>query len=112
MNTGGTGHSIQMVGGPAWHVVGGAATALGTGAAPLASVYVLGGSVMQDLWTNQGVGLIGPVSVPTVLAITSSRSCAPRPALYKPERRLAVSWTGRRSATKPLGRIMVTRVAT
>ncbi|MBI4486744.1 MAG: hypothetical protein HY655_12105 [Acidobacteria bacterium] len=52
-----------------WHIAGGAATALGTGAARLASAYVLGGSVMQELWTNQGIGLIGPVGVPVVLAV-------------------------------------------
>jgi len=52
-----------------WHVVGGAATALGAGATRLASAYVLGGSVMQDLWTNHGVGLIGPVGVPSVLGV-------------------------------------------
>jgi hypothetical protein len=51
-----------------WHIVGGAATALGAGATRLASAYVLGGSVMQDFWTNQGVGLIGPVGVPVLLA--------------------------------------------
>lgn len=54
---------------PTWHLVGGVATALGAGATRLASAYVLGGSVMQDLWTNQGVGLIGPVGVPVLLAV-------------------------------------------
>lgn len=54
---------------PAWHAVGAAVTAIGAGATRLASAYVLGGSAMQDLWTNQGVGLIGPVGVPIVLAI-------------------------------------------
>lgn len=52
-----------------WHIVGGAVTALGAGATRLASAYVLGGSVMQDLWTNQGIGLIGPVGVPILLSL-------------------------------------------
>ncbi len=52
-----------------WHLVGGVATVLGAGATRLASAYVLGGSVMQELWTNQGVGLIGPVGVPVLLGV-------------------------------------------
>jgi hypothetical protein len=52
-----------------WHVVGGVATALGAGATRLGSAYVLGGSVMQELWTNQGIGLIGPVGIPVILAV-------------------------------------------
>ncbi|MGH9201034.1 MAG: hypothetical protein ACRD2A_07345 [Vicinamibacterales bacterium] len=61
------GHRLQLD--RMWHVVGGVVTALGAGVSRLASAYVLDGSVMQELWTNQGIGLIGPVPIPVVLAV-------------------------------------------
>ncbi len=75
------GHRLQLD--RMWHFVGGIATALGAGVTRLGSAYILGGRTMQELWTNQGVGLIGPVGVPVLLAVcvvaflrTKARSAA------------------------------------
>jgi hypothetical protein len=45
------------------------AVALGAGVTRLGVAYVVGGQTMQELWTNQGVGLVGPVGVPLLLSI-------------------------------------------
>lgn len=51
-----------------WHFVGCAATASVAAAARLTAAFIFGGRAMQELWTNQGIGLIGPVGVPFVIA--------------------------------------------
>jgi hypothetical protein len=55
------------------HVAGATTVVLGSGVTRLATAYVLGGQTMQDLWTNQGVGLVGPVGVPILLSIVVVR---------------------------------------
>ncbi|MCG3773246.1 MAG: hypothetical protein JW395_0050 [Nitrospira sp.] len=68
----------RIVGGPkvhserpvrTWHIIGATTVALGTGITRLVTAYVLGGHTMQELWTLQGIGLIGPGGVPVVLSI-------------------------------------------
>jgi hypothetical protein len=54
---------------PTWHFIGAALVAIGAGVIRVATAYVLGGQAMLDLWTNSGVGLIGPVGVPALLSI-------------------------------------------
>ena len=51
------------------HILGATTVALGTGMTRLATAYAFGGQIMQELWTNRGIGLIGPVGVPVVLSV-------------------------------------------
>lgn len=56
-----------------WHVIGGAVTVIGAGGARITTALLFGGSSMQALWSNSGVGLIGPVVVPLCIAIAYCR---------------------------------------
>lgn len=51
-----------------WHLIGATMVIVGVGMARVATAFVLGGDSMQDLWSNQGIGLVGPIGVPIVLS--------------------------------------------
>lgn len=55
-----------------WHLIGATVVVVGVGTVRLATAYLLGGSSMQDLWSNQGIGLVGPVGAPVVLSSVAS----------------------------------------
>ena len=52
-----------------WHFGAFVGTCLIAGAARIATALLLGGTMMERLWNNQGIGLIGPVLIPIIIVL-------------------------------------------